>query len=48
MSPGNWAEHWIVLIVPGAAGLLNLGLIVAKEWYSGENNLQLSSGFYSF
>lgn len=36
------------LDVPGAAGLLNLGLTVAREWHSGQNSLQLSSGFYSF
>ena len=36
------------LDAPGAVGLLNLGLIVAKEWHTGENNLQINSGFYSF
>lgn len=34
--------------VPAAAGLLNVGLIVAKDWHSGENILKLSSGLYSF
>lgn len=34
--------------VPAAAGLLNVGLIVAKDWHSGENIFKISSGLYSF
>ena len=31
------------LDAPGAVGLLNLGLIVAKDWHSGENILKHST-----